>query len=162
MCSSSPHSNSISLPIFYLHSGSVVASLLSPLKLCDISKPNSMHPRSRLDHMPKPPEAHPQVMLNSLPKKGKFVQAVMQARPLLQTCYWLGSFRNGNIYPPPILDTANIPQVPISSSTSYDSWTVITNMDPMAMKHLNSHCMVQLLGPTYIQDNIFRFHHLFH
>jgi hypothetical protein len=59
MCSSSPHSNSINLPIIYLHSGSTVASLLSPLKLCDMSKPSSMHLGFRLVHMSEPPEANP-------------------------------------------------------------------------------------------------------
>jgi len=59
MCSSSPHSNSINLPIICLHSGSTVASLLNPLKLCDMSKPNSMHLGFRLVHMSKPLEANP-------------------------------------------------------------------------------------------------------
>ncbi|KAH9545954.1 hypothetical protein CY35_12G072100 [Sphagnum magellanicum] len=155
MCSSSPHSSSISLPTTCLHSGSAVASLLSPLELCDMSKPSSMHPGSRLVHLPEPPEADPQVMLNSLPEKGKLLQAVMQAGPLLQTLLLAGPLPKWR-YPPPVLDTINIPQVPISSSTSCDSRTVITNMDPMAVRHLNSHSVVHLLGPTCTQDDISR------
>ncbi|CAM6079544.1 unnamed protein product [Sphagnum tenellum] len=155
MCSPSPHSSSISIPTACLHSGSAVASLLSPLELCDMSKPSSMHPGSRLVHLPEPPEADPQVMLNSLPEKGKLLQAVMQAGPLLQTLLLAGPLPQWR-YPPPVLDTVNIPQVPISSSTSCDSRTVITNMDPMAVRQLNSHSVVHLSGPTCTQDNISR------
>jgi hypothetical protein len=59
MCLLSLHSNSISLPTICLHSGLAVASFLSPLELCDMSKPNSMHPRSRLVHLLKPLEVNP-------------------------------------------------------------------------------------------------------
>jgi hypothetical protein len=59
MCSSSPHSNSVNLPIICLHNGSTMASLLSPLKLCDMSKPSLMHPRFKLLDMSEPPKANP-------------------------------------------------------------------------------------------------------
>jgi hypothetical protein len=79
---------------------------------------------------------------------------VMQAGPLLQTLLLAGPLPQWR-YPPPVLDTVNIPQVPISSSTSCDSRTVITNMDP-PVRHLNSHSVVHLSGPTCTQDNISR------
>ncbi len=81
------------------------------------------------------------------------LQVVMQARPLLQTLLLARPLPQWQ-YPPLILDIVNIPQVFISTSTSCESRTMITNMDPMVMKHFNSHNVVHLFGTTCTQNNI--------
>jgi len=78
---------------------------------------------------------------------------MMQARPLIQTLLLSRPLPQWQ-YPPLVLDTINIPQVFISTSTSCDYRTMITNMDPMVVRHFNSHNVVHLFGTTYIQNNI--------
>lgn len=117
---SPPLSNGLGLPSVNLHSGSAVASLLSPLdRFQSLGVSSPMHLSSRPVHLPEPPESDLQVMLNSLPEKGKLLQAVMQAGPLLQTLLVAGPLPQWR-HPPPALDTLDIPRVSMSSSPSCD------------------------------------------
>ncbi|KAG0598921.1 hypothetical protein M758_12G112100 [Ceratodon purpureus] len=117
---SPPLSNGLGLPSVNLHSGSAVASLLSPLdRFQSLGVSSPMHLASRPVHLPEPPESDLQVMLKSLPEKGKLLQAVMQAGPLLQTLLVAGPLPQWR-HPPPALDTLDIPRVSMSSSPSCD------------------------------------------
>jgi hypothetical protein len=117
---SPPLSNALGLPSVNLHSGSAVASLLSPLdRFQSLGVSSPMHLSSRPVHLPEPPESDLQVMLKSLPEKGKLLQAVMQAGPLLQTLLVAGPLPQWR-HPPPALDTLDIPRVSMSSSPSCD------------------------------------------
>lgn len=119
MCSP-PLSNGLGLPSVNLHSGSAVASLLSPLdRFQSLGVSSPMHLNSRPVHLPEPPESDLQVMLKTLPEKGKLLQAVMQAGPLLQTLLVAGPLPQWR-HPPPALDTLDIPRVSMSSSPSCD------------------------------------------
>lgn len=88
-------------------------------------KPDLLHtsPASILDptsptmptHLPEPPESDLQFMLSALPERGKLLQAVVQAGPLLQTLLLAGPLPQW-IYPPPALDTTEIPTISMSLS----------------------------------------------
>jgi hypothetical protein len=72
--------------------------------------------------LPEPPGADLHAMLSKLPEKGKLMQAVMDAGPLLQTLMMASSpslpqWR----HPPPALETLDLPCLSFSSSTSCDS-----------------------------------------
>ncbi|CAK9230732.1 unnamed protein product, partial [Sphagnum tenellum] len=72
--------------------------------------------------LPEPPGADLHAMLSTLPEKGKLMQAVMDAGPLLQTLMMASSpslpqWR----HPPPALETLDLPCLSFSSSTSCDS-----------------------------------------
>ncbi|CAK9233529.1 unnamed protein product, partial [Sphagnum troendelagicum] len=66
--------------------------------------------------LPEPPEADLQVMLSSLPEKGKLMQAVMDAGPLLQTLLMASSSPQLPQWrhPPPGLESL---QLPITNSS---------------------------------------------
>ncbi len=86
MCLSSAHPSNISLPTTCLHNGLAVTSLLSPLELCDMLKPNSMHPRSTLVHL-----------LKTITKVQHHLRVCKQDHYYKLYC-WLGPFHNGNIH----------------------------------------------------------------
>eukprot|EP00249_Psilotum_nudum_P010629 c22661_g1_i3 orf=296-1699(+) len=102
-----------------LHSGSTVVA--AALECFGDSSPQALLlPPIPMHHLPEPPESDPAVILKSLPEKGKLLQAVMQAGPLLQTLLLAGPLPQWR-YPPPVLDTVEIPRVSISSSSSPSS-----------------------------------------
>ncbi|XP_057817673.2 uncharacterized protein LOC131030777 [Cryptomeria japonica] len=68
-------------------------------------------------HLPEPPEADPDVMLSTLPERGKFLEAVMKAGPLLNTLLLAGPLPQWR-HPPPALETVEIPMLSMRSSVS--------------------------------------------
>jgi len=98
-------------------------------------------------HLPEPPESDLQVMLSTLPERGKLLQAVVQAGPLLQTLLLAGPLPQWR-YPPPTLDTAEIPM--ISMSVSPNSLPI----GPMVHHVLNSNSPTATLDPLQVNSPV--------
>lgn len=156
---SPPLSNGLGLPSVNLHSGSAVASLLSPLdRFQSLGVSSPMHLASRPVHLPEPPESDLQVMLKSLPEKGKLLQAVMQAGPLLQTLLVAGPLPQWR-HPPPALDTLDIPRVSMSPSPSCDMSRNMNVTGLMAGTGMDQSMAMYLPAPIPTQERHLA-HHL--
>jgi hypothetical protein len=100
--------------------------------------------------LPEPPGADLHAMLSTLPEKGKLMQAVMDAGPLLQTLMMASSpslpqWR----HPPPALETLDLPCLSFSSSTSCDSQSTPVKSNALNNNNNNAASIMGMSQPKY-------------
>ncbi|KAH9326287.1 hypothetical protein KI387_006465 [Taxus chinensis] len=113
-------------------------------------------------HLPEPPEADPAIMLSTLPERGKLMQAVADAGPLLETLLVTGYVpRWRHPPPPPAMDALEMPVFSIRSPASpplvqlghmqpyqsHASCSVLTTSSPSPPLHLG-HMQLMHNSPT--------------